>query len=223
MTNGMTAPATGWRKPPPCTVVRNASETEPGHAGPRPAEFGTMTAPECLYAPTIMGMTPSRSPGRGVLAGRAGVGALATGSAGLGRDRLAGLAATPGQPGGGCVARGRSPPRRRRHGDRRYGRGGAGQPPAPPPGWLAAAGPGAVGLPGRPQLRLQPLRAGGPSGRAAGGRLPGRGPERHGAGLAVVRRVRAAADPDRVPAGRRLGAGGPGSPPPPRRLASWPA
>ena len=45
MTNGMTAPATGWRKPPPCTAVRNASETEPGHAGPRPAELGTMTAP----------------------------------------------------------------------------------------------------------------------------------------------------------------------------------
>src|SRR4029453_12705786 len=59
MTNGMTAPATGWRKPPPCTAVRNASETEPGHAGPRPAELETMTAPECLYAPTTMEMTPA--------------------------------------------------------------------------------------------------------------------------------------------------------------------
>src|SRR4029453_10300355 len=62
MTNGMTAPATGWRKPPPCTAVRNASETELGHAGPRPAEFGTMTAPEGLDAPTTMGMTPAARP-----------------------------------------------------------------------------------------------------------------------------------------------------------------
>src|SRR4029453_6493529 len=58
----MTAPATGWRKPPPCTAVRNASETEPGHDGPRPAEFGTLTAPECLYAPTTMGMPRAARP-----------------------------------------------------------------------------------------------------------------------------------------------------------------
>jgi len=55
---------------------------------------------------------------------------------------------------------------------------------------------GDQGASGRRRLRVQPLRAGGAAGCAAGGRLPGLGSERDGSGPAVVRRLRVAADPD---------------------------
>jgi hypothetical protein len=53
----------------PVRAVRNVSETEPGHAGPRPTQVGTMThrsarmdTPECPYAPTTMGLISAARP-----------------------------------------------------------------------------------------------------------------------------------------------------------------
>jgi hypothetical protein len=81
------------------------------------------------------------------------------------------------------------------HRGRRHRRPGAGQPPAPPPGGLAAAGPGPVGVGVRAGRRVRPLRGGRPARCPARRRLGDHLQPRdrvHGAGL---RRLHPAAHP----------------------------
>ena len=81
-------------------------------------------------------------------------------------------------------------------GDRGHGRGSGGQPPAPPPGGLATARPGAVADHVGSDLRVHPLRASGPARGAASGQLPGRAPRRPRHHLALMRQLRPVAHPD---------------------------
>src|SRR6266508_4192933 len=118
-----------------------------------------------------------------------------------GRDRLVRPPAAPGRQAGpgaaGC--RGRHPGAR--GGERRDRGGGAGQPPAPPSGRLAAAGLRAAAAGAHQRGRgIRPLRAAGAARGTAGRQLPGGARLGHLHPRARPSRLHPAAHPDRLAA-----------------------
>jgi translation initiation factor IF-2 len=145
-----------------------------------------------------------------LVAGRAGLDAVGGDHAGPGVRPLAGPAAAPGRSGRPGPAHLRHRPTDRGHGERRHRRGGAGRPPAPPPGGLAAAGPGPV-ADGHGGGRAVPhLGAAGPSRLPAGGPVGGPVLPGHRVHRAHPDRLPAAADTHRVAALAPLALVGPG-------------
>jgi hypothetical protein len=161
------------------------------------------------------------------MAGGAGLGAVGAHAAGPAGGELAGPAVTPGRPAGARHPGTRRVPTDRGGIGRGHGRGGAGQPPAPASGGLAAARDWAIAPVLQPGHRLRALRSDGPARRAAGGHLPDRVLQQRHHRHGRLRWLRGPAHPQRVAArpavalvgqsrGRRHGrAGGVGGADPP--------
>src|SRR5512132_565875 len=127
----------------------------------------------CVACGNSDGADPGRPTSPAALvARRAGLGPVGPGRRWPGRGRLAGPAAAPDRPARAARPDPQGSPPGARVGQRGHRWGGAGRPPAPPPGGLAAAGPGPDGVRERARLWVHQLRRRPPRRRAS--RRPGR-------------------------------------------------
>ena len=213
--NGANASSTSPPSPRPCAPwTANAapcgSPSPPDPAGPRPVtlpgrgpatvaasrrDLGRWGCRQRVLGGDRAHERRRREGAAAAVAGRAGLGAVDADPPRPRRHLLAGRAAAPGR-----VSRAGAAGWWQRHpgrwgGQRGHGRGGGGQPPAPPQGRLAAGRPRALQLGRRLRLLLHPLRAGGYAlvvlvlGQLArSGLQPGRGRRHPGRGRGVPAR-----------------------------------